>query len=219
MYKELKISRNHKILASTFCHMKQHKDRGGGFGLIFLISFSFKDIKELIKCYSFWKLKTRLLCRTTIQKNMFKVLKFSWNHKIWGIHVPPYETTKRQGRWIWADFFDRFLSLKWDKMHNKCKDLYLKEPLLRPSLELWKIGSRLYRQLSWRPKAHFVAFRSLYTRDTKKTCKPAENTNFSARRKMPPRERPLATTSTWPHDLAYAKKSLIKRLIKSPKKV
>ena len=101
----------------------------------------------------------------------------------------PYETTKRQGRWIWADFFDRFLSLKWDKMHNKCKDLYLKQPLLKPSLELWKIGSRLYRQLSWRPKAHFLAFRSLYTRDTKKTCKPAENTNFSARRKMPPRGR------------------------------
>ena len=46
------------------------------------------------------------------------------------------ETTKRQGRWIWADFFDRFLSLKLDKMHNKCKDLYLKEPLLKPLLEL-----------------------------------------------------------------------------------
>ena len=131
----------------------------------------------------------RLLCRTTIQKNMFKVLKFSWNHKIWGIHVLPYETTKRQGRWIWADFFDRFLSLKLNKMHNKCKDLYLKEPLLRPSLELWKIGSRLYRQLSWRPKAHFLAFRSLYTRDTKKTCKPAENGNFPPRPKMPPRGR------------------------------
>ena len=156
---------------------------------ISLISFGFKNMKNLIKCYSFWKLKSRLLCRTTIQKNMFKVLKFSWNHKIWGIHVLPYETTKRQGRWIWADFFDRFLSLKLNKMHNKCKDLYLKEPLLKPSLELWKIGSRLYRQLSWRPKAHFFAFRSLYTRDTKKTCKPAENSIFPPRPKMPPRGR------------------------------
>ena len=60
---------------------------------------------------------------------------------------------------------------------------------LQPSLKLKKVDSRLYRQLRRRPKAHFLAFRKLYTKNTTRTCKLAENSKLSALRKIPPRGR------------------------------
>ena len=50
---------------------------------------------------------------------------------------------------------------------------------IRKQAKLSKTRSQLYQQLSRRPKAHFLAFRKLYTQNTNETCEPLIFKHFS----------------------------------------